>query len=260
MSCKSIHIVFQILNAIKDSSLNKYNLLPIDKLILIILASHQGVNGIFPSQQTLAFELDISVRYIRERIKILQSIGLISIIKVKRSYHYKLENLSTGITQIEEPQFLSQRNHSSPNRGTTVPTNNKVSNKRNKIERERAALAPPSLSFSYEQNIYKLLIERHLDFNVMHEKFLRIAKMNGKKYADQNAAFENFIMNEKQTIIEIQTNVIPIVKKTYEPAKCDKCKEDVNYCSCEVYATKEVAQDFIQKIKKGLKGNFINNK
>ena len=88
-------------------------------------------------QQTIAKEMKISIRYVREITKRLESLGLITITKMGRKYHY-------AFPFIAEPQFLyepvdnsQQRNPSSPiqrnpssgHRGTGVPTNNKVSNK-----------------------------------------------------------------------------------------------------------------------------------
>jgi len=152
---KDIHIVFQVINFIHESISKQYKLLPIDKLLLITLASHKGAKGIFPMQETLADELGITRRHLRGRIKYLESVGLIWIEKIGRKHHYHLQKLSTiGELQclyeepIGEPQCLSQGNHSASHRGTVVATNNKVSNKIKKVERARKKPAPLSADFS----------------------------------------------------------------------------------------------------------------
>src|ERR1043165_6962937 len=108
-----MHIVFQVLNFVYGEECLKYDLLPIDKLLLIALAKHHGPKGIYPSQQTLAKELHITERHTRERLCYLRSKSLIFIDDTKRQNHYKLIFLSL----IPEPQFLYQDNDT----GTTVP-------------------------------------------------------------------------------------------------------------------------------------------
>ena len=152
MTQKTVHIVFQVLNFLRDLSSRQYKLLPIDKLILITLASHKGTKGIFPMQETLADELGIKRRHLRYRLNHLEKIGLIVIEKVGRKHHYHLQKLSTIEAlectyqeSIEAPQCTSQGHYSAAHRGTVVATNNKVSNKLNKTERERTKRAPLSL-------------------------------------------------------------------------------------------------------------------
>lgn len=108
-----MHIVFQVLNFICDPVIEKYQLFPIDKLLLILLSKHHGPKGICPSQDLLAIEAQISSRYVRERIQYLKSVRLISIQKIKRKYHYNFLFLDS----IPEPQFLCSKSDS----GTTVP-------------------------------------------------------------------------------------------------------------------------------------------
>jgi biotin operon repressor len=149
---KPIHIVFQVLNLIFRSK--KFKLLLVDKLILVALASHKGLKGIFPMQETLANEIGITRRHLRNRIKILEKNGLLFVEKIGRRSYYHLQNLST-IEELQCPysdsigelQFPSQGNYSSSHRGTTVATNNKVSNKRNNRERARKKRVPLSADF-----------------------------------------------------------------------------------------------------------------
>lgn len=155
---KEIHIVFQVLNFLHDSFSKQYKLLPIDKLILITLASHKGSRGIFPMQETLADELGIKRRHLRYRLQYLESIGLIWIEKIARKHYYHLQKLSTIEAPqctypeiIEAPQCTSQGHYSAAHRGTVVAPNNKVSNKLKKRESARKSLAPLSPDFSPDQ-------------------------------------------------------------------------------------------------------------
>jgi len=147
---KNVHIVFKVTNYLKSRPENSPPILPIDKVILIFLATHHGHLGIFPNQETLARECEISIRYVRERLQYLMECGLISITRIRRKHHYNLDFLTKELSTIAEPQFPyqetiaepqfpSQRNHSSAHSGTTVPTNNSIKNPSNKIEREATA-------------------------------------------------------------------------------------------------------------------------
>src|SRR5213075_2168567 len=164
MSEKIIHIVFQVLNFIHSASSKTYKLLPIDKLILLNLASHKGIKGIFPMQETIADEVDMTRRHLRNRLKYLEEIGLIFVEKIGRRHYYHLQKLSTiGELQfpnddaIGELQFLSQGNCSSSHRGITVATNNKVNNKIKKRERVRKKLAPFPPDFLPDQKTKDLV-------------------------------------------------------------------------------------------------------
>jgi len=154
MTDKTIHVVFQVLNFLRSINSTEHAIIANDKLLLVFLAAHQGEYGIFPNQQTLANELHLTVRHIRDRLKYLASLGLISITRVKRKHHYTLNFL----TQIEELQFpyspqkqlqqrnpssSSQRNPSSAHRGTPVPTNNNKNNQVNNSERAATKRAAP---------------------------------------------------------------------------------------------------------------------
>lgn len=98
-----MHILFQVNNFIFSDSSAKYNLLPNDKLLLILLAKYHGPKGICPSQETLAKDMKCSSRYIRERSKYLQSIGVISIKKISSLAHY----FFNFITDVPEVEFRS---------------------------------------------------------------------------------------------------------------------------------------------------------
>lgn len=201
---KQIHVVFQVLNFIHGEASKKYNLMPIDKLILINFASHKGTKGIFPSQETIASELDISIRYVRERTKHLIAIDVLSVQKEGRKYKYDLKFLQElqflNDDKIGEPQFRNQthndpiipepqfpyseqqrnpsspiyRNHSSGHSGTPVPTNNKVITKDNNKERDSGqARGEPknSLSFEPDKNNQELASRLGLDLGEQLRSF-----------------------------------------------------------------------------------------
>lgn len=108
-----MHIIFQVLNFIFNFDNKKYQLIPVDKLILLSLAKHHGPKGIFPSQKVISIEVQISSRYVRERIEFMESIGLLCVKKISRKYHYTLLFLQ----EIPEPQFR----YDEINSGTPVP-------------------------------------------------------------------------------------------------------------------------------------------
>lgn len=215
MANKNVHIVFKTLNFLHHETSKKYKLQAIDKLILINLASHSGTKGIFPMQQTIAKELGVSIRYIRSRTKYLQQLRLLSIQKLGRKYHYELiclweteflysvdKPLQTRL--IEEPQFpyspvdntqqgnsssAIQGNHRSGHRGTTVPTNNKVSNKENK-NRERE---PLSLVFEPDEESQFLCKDLGLNLATEIDSFL-----NRSKYDKTQYNFQRWMKSSKE--------------------------------------------------------------
>lgn len=79
MSEKQIHIVFQVLNFILSIDSKTFALLSIDKLLLLALAKHQGPKGIYPSTITLAKELQVSPKHIKERINYLDDLKVIEV-------------------------------------------------------------------------------------------------------------------------------------------------------------------------------------
>lgn len=153
MSTKDKHIVFRVINFLHSDFSLAYKLLPIDKFILVTLASHNGLKGIFPSKECLANELHVTLRYTRERLKHLEKQSLISVQKKRNQDHYQLLFLSTG----EEPQFpntypqeepqFRERGTTVPPKGTTVPPYISIKNKVNNKRRTKEADA--SLSFLF---------------------------------------------------------------------------------------------------------------
>lgn len=205
---RPIHLVFQVLNFLTSPESNKYNLLAIDKWILTVLSKHNGHFGIFPSQATLAKETNVSLRYIQLRLKHLESIGLILIKKVRRHNHYTLNFLSTiGEPQftyhdsIGEPQFVSQVNHSSPHRRTTVHPNNIFNNPTNKTERARTKRVPLPPSWKPDQTMINKAREvaqkTNKSVDELISKFKNLQRSKEATSAYWQGEFENFLMNER---------------------------------------------------------------
>jgi hypothetical protein len=203
---KYIHVVFQVLNSLANKNSDLNNLLPIDKLLLIILAKHKGKNGIFPKHETIAKEANITRRYAIQRLLYLEELGIISINRRNKTNHYFLNflskeepKLSTGTPIMGEPQFTSHVNYSSPNRCTTVhPINNIY---KENIVRERKERAPLTDFWSPNEKLIVLAEETAKKTNktvdVLIKKFKNLQKSKNGTSADWNAEFENFLYNER---------------------------------------------------------------
>ena len=212
MADKEIHVVFRVLNFLRDLESNKYKLLPIDKLILIILASHSGARGIFPKQETLASELETSLRYMKSRLKHLERIGLLFVENINRINHYYFPFLFT----IGDPQITYIKNegdlritpqviHRSPHRGSTDATNNKLNNKLNKSERaqrSRSALSP-----SWKPNEKNMKIAQEVASKVgktadqLITKFRNLQLSKDATSAYWDGEFENYLINERVPVM-----------------------------------------------------------
>lgn len=83
-----MHIVFQVMNFISNPENEKYQLIPIDRLLLLMLAKHSGPDGIFPSVNTLAKELYITPTYLKDRINLLDEKKIIKIDRKMGCKHY----------------------------------------------------------------------------------------------------------------------------------------------------------------------------
>lgn len=152
MQDKEIHVVFQVLNYVFSPISHDNRLLPVHRLLLIALAKHSGVKGIYPSTTTLAKELNVSSRYIKTCLNYLESLNILKIARKNgRSNHYYLEFLSTdrGTTDHRcTDDHRGTTDHPTGelqirDRGTTdhpISINNQL--RRNKTERrKKAALA-----------------------------------------------------------------------------------------------------------------------
>lgn len=211
MSGKIVHTVFRVINFLLGDESKNYSLLPIDKLILITLASHKGQKGIFPMQETLAEELQTSRRYMRARLQHLRELKLIAVQDIGRKNFYFLTFLSTKEElqilqsdeddEIEDLQLLSQRIYSSSHRGSTDATNNKLNNKLNNKERARAKRAPLSLDWWPDKNLEAKAKEVAQKVNKplgdLIQKFKNLQISKEKTSAYWPGEFENFLMNER---------------------------------------------------------------
>jgi hypothetical protein len=149
MQEKAIHIVFQVMNYIFGETLTDHLLLPVDRLLLLALAKHHGVKGIYPSTKTLAKELRISKTYVKLRINYLESIKLIRIDrKYGCSHSYFLEFLSTDrATTVDQSSTVDRSTVVTPtgqlqlqDRSTTVdPININNQQRLNNTERRKKA-------------------------------------------------------------------------------------------------------------------------
>ncbi len=153
---KTIHPVFQVLNFLKSENSDKYDLLPADRFLLIILVSHSGNQGIYPSQKTLAKECKVSIKFLEKRISILKKKGLIRAEKIGRRNYYTIQIplLQEGNKVINTPPIGAK--YPSCGRVNTPPTggldslyiNNKeeITNKNNSVsffEAENSQITQP---------------------------------------------------------------------------------------------------------------------
>ena len=206
---KEIHIVFQVLNYLVSEQSAQHKLLPIDKFILIILAKHHGARGIFPNQETIAREIQSSLRYTKTRIKHLENSGLISIKRLNRKNHYILDFLETmGDLQVTSSypqqetigdlQITSQGIYRSPHRGSTDHTNNKEEEPKKKTERARTNRAAPlSDDFLPTDDTVQKAKELGLtedEANDEFDKFLNYYIENGQEKADWNLVLHNWFI------------------------------------------------------------------
>lgn len=261
MQEKSIHIVFQVLNFIFSEASSNYRLLPVDRLLLVALAKHHGSKGIYPSTRTLARELHLSKTHIKERINYLDSINLIKINRKNGCSHfYYLEFLSTDrsttvdrlpeIDRSTTPAGTGQPQR--PHRSTTVDrinTNNQ--NRLNKTERARINRALPLPDdFMINEKNKALCDEKNLDSNFLTKKFIAMCKSQGKTSVDHQAAFELFVLSERETKPKKQNAANCAEKKEVEDLylPCAGCKRPPHACTCNL-ASRETSLKFIREIK-----------
>lgn len=86
-------LLCKVINSLSTDPFVK-NLRAIDKLILCLLAEHYDQLCTFPLQCELAKILNISLRYMIERITFLKSQGIISVTKIDNKNHYSMMFLS----------------------------------------------------------------------------------------------------------------------------------------------------------------------
>lgn len=277
MNNKDIHVVFQVLNFLRNSDVIEYKLLPADKLLLIFLASHFGTQGIFPNQSTLAKEMQCSIRHVRARLKYLQEINLISINCIKRKHHYSLLFLSTEgpplSTEeevqfpykepvnhpIEEPQFPSQRNHSSSQSGTTVPTNRYNNNQLNKIERSAKRSTSLPINFKPDEESVQLGQSLGLSDEIVF-KFRDYCLSKASRSYDWQSTFRNFMRSEAEYRKRNQKNEIVSEVRPILPLRESSPVQRNFYTAEQVARHREVGQAAVKDILKFLGMNSMNGK
>lgn len=207
---KPIHIVFQILNFIFSLESSKFNLTPIDQLLLLSLAKHTGSQGTYPSLRILRTDLKISERYLRERIKIIEQKELISLEKrkgKKHIYHFlflpklstdpaaaaaglgKSQNAMTPQLQFRDPAAIA---------ADIYKTNNQLKSRERRLRKKRAPLSlswfPPQ---SFEMKLTEVAKKSNISVDELIKKFKNLQLSTGKNSLDWNAEFENFLINER---------------------------------------------------------------
>jgi hypothetical protein len=226
---KNIHIVFQVLNFLYSIESKKFNLLPNDERILINLAHHNGPKGIFPSVKTIAKELNITDRYVRERLSFMAGKKVILIDKndgKRNSYllHFLLSinetefynNLSDSCPTTEpqftpelqftpEPQFHIPLNPSSATpepqfRHITTkdqPINNKDKRKEH-LQKRDASKTAISKNFTPNENHAKLANQFDLKLERERDSFIDYYKAHGKRMINWNSAFNNWLRKSSE--------------------------------------------------------------
>lgn len=206
-SNKDIHIVFQVLNFIFGSISEPHNLSADEKILLIALARHKGIKGIYPSIPTLARELQRHRTSVIDTLKKLEEKMLIMIDKNKgKSNHYELCTGSSVYTTGSAETTSSV--HPTTPVVSTLTTSSvhttqsiKINNTDKVIERERKKRAPLSDSFLPSEKMNSLWQETALKSGKSKEqllaKFKNLQKSKDGMSADWDAEFENFLINEK---------------------------------------------------------------
>lgn len=229
---KEIHIVFQVNNFLKTKSPLRDRLLQVDMNLLRTLACHHGPKGIFPCIDTLATEVNISPRYVKERLSALKSLKLIDILQKKgRSNQYRIlfvstncdsydcyqchpeEKLSTDQCSTAHPLLIHKGGTTVHLRGepqfqkggTTVhPINIDYQYKRNNIEGKRVKARSPTphyLPDDFEPS--RGAIDRveatgltEDEANLSFEKFLNYHKGKGTKAVNWQLLLINWFIDD----------------------------------------------------------------
>ncbi len=168
------------------------------------------------------------------------------------------QSLNESLEAHTEPQLGSHRASRTPFEAPTEPPVIKsFCNKESKKERARAALASPlSLSFEPNAKSQALCAQRNLDWKWMTEKFQAYSQASGRTYADADAAFQLFVMNEKAGLTP--SLVAKPVEQTYVPPDddyipCDACRRPLAYCECNQPSTQETYAPFRQQLQEAIK-------
>lgn len=231
MQSKTIHIVFQVLNFLSQACLSgQYDLSSDEKLLLLFLAKHKGVRGIYPSVITLSKELQRNETNIRRSLKRLKDKNLILIEYIPgKSSQYTLllpEILSTtpGVHALPASMLPPAPTPGHPGRtrvdtpGVHAPQSERVNNPLNKTERARTKRAPLSLSWSpNDKNMQSARevaskVGKTTDQLIIKFKNLQISKEATSTDWDRN--FENYLIDER----------VPVMLGTNQPSQDNRPK------------------------------------
>lgn len=246
---KEIHIVFQVINFIHSPESKQYNLLQIDKLLLINLASHKGYKGICPSISTICKEMKIKRRQIIYRLKYLQSISLISILRTfGKSNQYDVilpcQTSALECTIYDKSSALQCTipvQCSAPSSAIQCTQSTKEQLKK----RERVATAPHTLHDSFkptEDQKQHCLLNR-IDIGSELVRFGLMSRAKGSKFEDWHAAFDLWLSNaRKMTSVTGETIKEDVESmKRKNPPRYPEAKSAVKFFDEVVYD--EVKQD-----------------
>jgi len=273
MSEKKIHIVFEVLNFLHSNASKSYHLFQSEKLILINLASHMGQKGIFPAIDTIAEELSLDRKTV---IKSLNSLAQKKIISVNKSAglvnQYFIQKLSTtstthatgGMSGTSTTEWdYTSTTHATPPVPLSGTRYNKVNNKRNNREeraRGKTRAFPLSDFFQPHENLKAVAQKLGINYELNLRKFICDAKATGKKFVDADAAFEKWLLGERNYATPMVTP-LPLTSKEIEEVKveivCAQCNNSENYCRCR-YVTKDEARKRLASIIAPLKGKILN--
>lgn len=207
MQEKAIHIVFQVMNYVFAPVSQDHRLLPVHRLLLIALAKHHGVKGIYPSTTTLAKELNVSSRYIKTCLNYLESLHILKIERKNgRSNHYYLEFLSTDQGTTDHRCTTDHRGTTDHptgelqirNRGSTdhpISINNQL--RRNNTERRKKTAHPLSDDFEPSEETAvkaKALGLKREECEVEFEKFMNYYLENGVKKINWQLTLQNWFI------------------------------------------------------------------
>ena len=211
MQEKTIHIVFQVINFLFSEASNHLKLSDSEKLLLINLASHKGVKGIYPSVRTIARELKKGESSVRRFISGLKTKGLILIDPVKgKSNHYTIVNLSTTPLNSErgidtDPSQFREDPPLTSERGTPLNIEKVITKSNNKGRKERER-EPRAHTLPVDFVVSKKSTQAILDMGFTPEnreeildKFIEYYTAKGNKMVDWQPIVVRWFQSERKS-------------------------------------------------------------
>lgn len=205
---KTVHTVFQVLNFLRSPDSKQYKLTPVDQLILIYLANHEGKNGIYPSQATLAHDLNIKERHLRDKLVNLRNTGLIMYEKMGRKYHYKLSTIAAPQCRYCSENCNKHRHPSAGITGTPVPVLSIYSNNDLTMRGRRKRALPLPVSFMPNEQSRQVISELKLSSDMLQE-FKDFCGDKGILSYDWQARYRKYLRDEKKYLVKKNSTTIP---------------------------------------------------